>query len=191
MENSGYIDYVEKVSQDGSTCSYEEISHQEGWTPQELFRIEFELEGYDKDARKAESATVIGFELADHFVDRFVDYEVGIPQTVMSTPVTAIAPYASNHSPNDNYLRDVKLPETLKSVGYAAFADTEMEAVEIPAGVTEIGEYAFGYDRQCVMRGDDGAEIGFEKIEGFVISCYPGTAGEKYAKDNGFEYKLL
>ena len=33
-------------------------------------------------------------------------------------------------------------------------------------------------------------EESFEKIDGFVVSCYHGTVGEKYAKDNGFEYKL-
>lgn len=54
----------------------------------------------------------------------------------------------------------------------AASADCEMEAVTFPASVTEIGEYAFGYNRELDKRGDDGAEIGFEKI-------------------NGFEYKLL
>ena len=72
-------------------------------------------------------------------------------------------------------------------MGKAAFAETEIGSVTIPASVTEIGEYAFGYVRDIVK---DGAES-FEKDDNFVISCYPGTAGEKYAKDNGFEYKLL
>ena len=30
-----------------------------------------------------------------------------------------------------------------------------------------------------------------EKVDGFKIYCYKDTAGEKYAKDNGFDYVII
>lgn len=192
MNINGYVDYQEKIHVDGIKGWYEEIYNPEDWSSSQLMRrIEYERAGFSTDPGGVETITITGFEITDYYVDHFCDQSAEIPETIMDTPVTAIAPYASNHSPNDNYLRSVTLPNTLKTVGKAAFADCEMEAVTIPASVTEIGEYAFGYNRKLDKRGEDGAEIGFEKIDGFVISCYPGTAGERYAKDNGFEYKLL
>lgn len=66
--------------------------------------------------------------------------------------------------------------------------------IEIPASVSRISPFAIGFDVE-VPRGYRGGEPGvgtkFIKQEGLVIHCYPGTEGEKYAKDNGFEYKLL
>lgn len=184
-----YVEFKELMHKDSSTKGcYEEIEHSEDHSSSQILRsLDFEKEG----SGEAGTVTITGFELTDHYVDNYGKQDAEIPETIMNAPVTAIAPYASNHAPNDNYLRSVTLPKTLKTVGKAAFADCEMNCVTIPASVSEIGEYAFGYSRNLDKRGKDGTETGFEKIEGFVISCYPGTAGEKYAKDNGFEYKLL
>ena len=56
-----------------------------------------------------------------------------------------------------------------------------LKSVTIPKSVTKI----------C---GNDYDKLGFmygQKIDNFKIYCYSGTAGEKYAKDNGFDYELI
>lgn len=53
----------------------------------------------------------------------------------------------------------------------------------IPDSVTSIGDEAFGY-----CKDDNWNTI---KTPNFHIYCYKDTAGEKYAIDNGFDYKLI
>ena len=52
-----------------------------------------------------------------------------------------------------------------------------------PYGVTSIGNKAFGYYNY-----NDGES---RKYSRFRIKCFSGTAGEKYAIDNGLNYTLL
>ena len=69
---------------------------------------------------------------------------------------------------------------TVTSIGWYAFSDcTSLTSVTIPDNVTKIGEYAFGYI-------DD--ENNMNKIEGFTIYGYTGTAAETYANENGFTF---
>lgn len=194
-----YVEYQDREDAEGKGVS-EAIEDYDG-NLHLLMRYSYERTGFDSAAGEEGIITITGIEFTDLYFYDYGNRTAEIPETIsckpawskefISSPVTAIAPYASNHSPNDNYLWEVTLPKTLQTVGKAAFADCDMDCVTIPASVTEIGEYAFGYIRVLDKRGEDGAEIGFEKIDDFVISCYPSTAGEKYAKDNGFEYKLL
>ena len=58
-----------------------------------------------------------------------------------------------------------------------------MKKITIPKGVTEIGEHALGY----YFAYYDHA-VHYDKVEDFVIYGYLGTAGEKYALDNGFKF---
>ena len=77
-------------------------------------------------------------------------------------------------------LTDITIPGSVTSIGDSAFYNCpKLLDVTIPDSVTNIGDYAFGFDEND------------EKIDGFKIYCYGGTAGEQYAKDNGFEYKIL
>ena len=79
-------------------------------------------------------------------------------------------------------LKSITIPNSVTSIGgYAFYNCTSLKSITIPDSVTEIGYSAFGYyyDNE------------YKKIDNFKIYCYSGTAGEKYAKDNGFEYELL
>lgn len=46
---------------------------------------------------------------------------------------------------NNNVIKIVKLPETLKSIGDSAFYDTNIQEITLPASLTEIGKNAFYY----------------------------------------------
>ena len=78
-------------------------------------------------------------------------------------------------------LKSVTIQNSVTSIGENAFYNCpNLKAVTIPKSVTDIGECAFGYEG-----------LDMEKVPGFKIKCYKGTAGEQYAKDNGFAYELL
>lgn len=51
-----------------------------------------------------------------------------------------------------------------------------------PKSVETIGEHAIGYEY-------DEKTGKYKKIDGVKINCFVGSAAEKYAKDNGFEYE--
>ena len=79
-------------------------------------------------------------------------------------------------------LSSVTLSNKLVSIGTNAFYRCDrLRSVCIPESVTTIESNAIGY-----VYGKNGR---YEKIDGFRIYCYKGTAGEQYAVDNGFEYE--
>ena len=86
-------------------------------------------------------------------------------------------------------IKTVNILDGVKSIGYDAFFDfSSITSVTIPKTVTEIGEYALGYVFLSDYANHNHKSV---KIENFKIYCYEGTAGEQYAKDNGFEYEIL
>ena len=81
-------------------------------------------------------------------------------------------------------LTSITIPNSVTSIGDYAFGGcTSLKSITIPDSVKNIGEHAFGYNYNY--------DNGYKKIDNFKIFCYSGTAGEKYANDNGFTYELL
>ena len=81
-------------------------------------------------------------------------------------------------------LTSITIPNSVTSIGDYAFGGcTSLKSITIPDSVKNIGEHAFGYNYNY--------DNGYKKIDNFKIFCYSGTAGEQYAKDNGFTYELL
>ena len=86
---------------------------------------------------------------------------------------------------NCTSLTGITIPDSVTWIGRYSFGGcTSLTSITIPKSVTSIGEEAFGYyydnDMSCSV-----------KYDNFKIYCYSGTAGEQYAKDNGFTYELL
>ena len=93
-----------------------------------------------------------------------------IPSEIDGKTVTEIAENAFANLA----LTEVTLPQTLTTIGAGAFQGCKLSRITIPESVISIGEKAFGYDA-------DG-----NAIEGFTMRVSAGSAGETYARDNGF-----
>ena len=79
-------------------------------------------------------------------------------------------------------LTSITIPDSVTEIGWSAFEGcTSLKSITIPSSVTSIGKNAFGYYY----------DNDYKKINNFKIYCYSGTAGEQYAKGNGFDYVLL
>ena len=82
-------------------------------------------------------------------------------------------------------LKSITIPESVTSIGDCAFANcTSLTSITIPGSVKNIGDYALGFYI-------DYNTYNYTKYNNFKIYRYPGTAGEKYAKDNDLDYVLL
>lgn len=110
------------------------------------------------------------------------DYREDITSVVIEKNITNIGDYAFYSFPN---LSKLTIPDSVTSIGNGAFYDCEsLTSVTIPKSVTSIGYMAFGYTYDTSLEED-------VKASNFKINCYKGTAGDKYATDNGFEVAYL
>ena len=95
--------------------------------------------------------------------------EVELPETVTDIEWSAFAFCTS--------LENIKIPENVKAIEQYAFCEcSKLKSIIIPKKVTQIGDYALGYDSAL------------NKMNGFTIYGYSGTAAEEYANNNGFTF---
>ena len=105
-----------------------------------------------------------------------IDYEY----SVLDNGTVEITKYTGSES-------KVAVPDEIDSksvtkIGSGAFSRcAKLESITIPDSVSKIGNKAFGYYY----------DNGYTKISNLKIYCYSGTAGEQYAKDNGFDFEWL
>lgn len=68
-------------------------------------------------------------------------------------------------------IENIVLPDSLETIGDAAFQSTNIKEITIPKSVTSIEKNVFEKD--------------------VLIYCYKDSTAHKYAKDNGLNFKLL
>ncbi len=101
--------------------------------------------------------------------------ELVIPWSIDGYTIRAVSDWACF---NCDTLTSVVFFDDVVSIGKFAFEDcNSLKDVYIPQYVDIIGYKAFGY-----------CNNGTEKIEGLTIHGYTGSAAEKYAKANGFDF---
>jgi len=117
--------------------------------------------------------------------------EVILPAEIEGKPVTAIGDRAFAGSA----ITAIVFPAALESIGASAFDGcTALVEVTLPDGLLSIGDYAF--------RGCKALQYGILHIPGtvqtigaliadkdsIILSIVPGTPGEQYAMDNGYNW---
>ena len=91
----------------------------------------------------------------------------------------------NNAFQNCKNLTSITIPDCTASIGNSAFLNCDsLVSITIPGSVTNIGDYALGLYI-------DYNTFDYAKYDNFKIYCYPGTFGEKHAKNKGFDYELL
>lgn len=128
------------------------------------------------------------------------NYKSNMPDNYMLSlkdGTTAIAEAGFLNQP----VGEVNIPESVTYIGDLAFANcSELNEVEIPYGVDEIGKYSLGYKVYEYFYTGKGNLINYYdpghdnlwdikiKCDNFTIKGYSGTASETYAKENGFSF---
>lgn len=116
----------------------------------------------------------------DTWVDQpYADWSTEIVNVVIEDGVTRIGDSAFEEFYS---VETVVIPDSVETVGYAAFLDCCMDEVTVPKNITSIGEYAFGYfiDIEEIMLDPD-----------FTIYGYTYSIAETYAKDNNISFNSI
>lgn len=97
-------------------------------------------------------------------------------------------------SRKNSLIVSLTLPSSLKIIKDEAFFECPFESVNIPNGVTSIGDSAFGRNSWLkeVTIPSSVTHIGDEAFPGGITICgTKGTEAERYAKANGFTFKEI
>ena len=82
-------------------------------------------------------------------------------------------------------LKRITIPDGMLTIGvHSFFGCANLTSVTIPGSVISVADYSLGYYYDDII-------FKYVKYGNFKIYCYKGTAGEKYAKEQGFKYELL
>ena len=82
-------------------------------------------------------------------------------------------------------LKRITIPDGMLTIGvHSFFGCANLTSVTIPGSVISVADYYLGYYYDDII-------FKYVKYGNFKIYCYKGTAGEKYAKEQGFKYELL
>ena len=110
-------------------------------------------------------------------------YPAGKKETTYNIPDSVVT-INNGAFENVSVIESIIIPNSVVNIERFAIYNCKLLAsVSIPLSVKNIGDYAFGY-----YQGD---HFETSKISNFKIECYSGTAGEQYAKNNGFDYELI
>ncbi len=90
------------------------------------------------------------------------------------------------HYPSSREADTYSIPDSVTNIEDLAFAYCCLTSVEIPEGVTSIGNYAFEgcYELTAIKIPSSVTSIGDYAIYDTTICGYPGTTAETYAKEN-------
>ena len=109
----------------------------------------------------------------------FKDSDTHIEEVTVAEGTKYIAVTAFMNMEN---ITSVTLPQGLEGIDFVAFLNCRnLKSITIPETVTYIGDNAFGY----YFNEESGS---MEKYSDVYICGKPGTAAEKYAKDNGIAF---
>jgi hypothetical protein len=125
-----------------------------------------------------------GYEQGSQWIDTPVGVAV-IPATITLNDgkvytVNRIGSFFGNKT-----LTGAVLPETITKISSYAFESTGLTSITIPAGVTEIGKCALGYNEVKDAQGNYVDVL----VPGFVIFGKTGTAAHAYAINNGIAFR--
>lgn len=98
---------------------------------------------------------------------------VTVPGSVKTVPESAF--FGSG-------LETVELEDGITAIETEAFLSCAITKITIPSSVTSIGEHALGYEAN---------RMNYDKIAGFTIIGLEGSAAQKYADSNGFQFEKI
>lgn len=96
----------------------------------------------------------------------------------------------------DSSLKYISMPSATKSIGYACYSGTAVEFINIPDGVTTIGNNAFDNNAnlQEIYIPSSVTSFGtnvFKGCENVTVYCEDGSTAHQYAIDNNVKFQLI
>ena len=133
----------------------------------------------NKDNEHITSDNGILFDKSKTYI---IAYPQGIPDKYYEIPNTVWQISAGAFRGSSN-LTEITIPDSVKFIRWGSFDDCKnLKSITIPATVFEMDDVGLGY-----FIGNGTWER--QKIDGFTIHGVKDSAAERYATDNGFEFR--